>query len=127
MARKGWDSLSADRRRRLERQGITSRSYAAGAPIRETRSYSQRAARIKERFGMTPAEYTKFRKSLPPEVVKERDRLARLAQSNPAEAKRQSKANYQSVMSKLAPGQRRIRVSFPGGEREVVNPIGWYH
>jgi len=126
-ARKGWDSLSPDRRRRLERQGLTAESYNRGAPIRESRTYAQRAARTRERFSMSPSQYTKFRKGLPPEVLRERDRLDRLARTNPAESRRQAKASFPSMARQIPADQRRVRVSFPGGEREVMNPVLWYH
>lgn len=44
MARKAWGDLSAKYRAYLEKQGLTAKSHAAGAPLRDTQRRQQRRA-----------------------------------------------------------------------------------
>lgn len=118
MARKGWENLSADRRRRLERQGITRQSYASGARIRETRTYGQRKERTFRRYGITPNQLTRLRRDNP-EAARQADHISNLRRTNPAEAKRIGRDRFYSASE----DERTITVS---GE-QVINPLYFYH
>jgi hypothetical protein len=123
MPRKGWDSLSRDRRVRLERRGITRESYAAGASLGE-RSYSERRADAMRRYGMTPDRVTALRKANPA-LARKHDELTRLARSNPDAAKRQGREVYDSMTA--AEKSERFTVHFDTGDQETTNPMAWYH
>jgi hypothetical protein len=123
MPRKGWESLSRDRRVRLERRGITRESYSAGASLGE-RPYSERRADAMRRYGMTPDKVTALRRANP-ELARRHDALTRLARSNPDEAKRQGRAAFNSLSASQK--AERFTVHFESGDQETTNPLAWYH
>lgn len=47
MARKGWDSLSASYRGRLERKGITRVQYDSGASLQRARGHTREGERLR--------------------------------------------------------------------------------
>jgi hypothetical protein len=123
MARKGWLNLSHDRRVKLEKRGVTRASYEAGRPLGE-RTYSQRRHESLERYGLLPHQVTRLRKDNP-QLAREHDRINRLRKSDPDAANLQAREVWRSMT--LSQRQQRFRVHFPGGDRDVVNPLVWYH
>lgn len=76
MARKGWDSLSLNYRKRLERAGISAKDYSAGISLSKARGHSQTPEHPTDKISRTkyPSYYAK-RQQLMRDFIAKKERL----------------------------------------------------
>jgi len=116
MARKGWESLKLDYRKRLERGGISRAAYERGESIKSARGHAQ----TPERPSLSsPTKYPKYhseRQKLITQVNKKKQDFFGISPKwNPTKAK----AN----LSKYAPPMARLQWALDAEYEEWVDAI----
>lgn len=122
MARKGWDALSDNYRRRLQRKGISKSAYESGSSLHKARGHSQaeeafrkRATRFVHAFGVPDGD--------PSEEIRELKDMGRV--------QGQAYMDYRREMTRLYESGRYLEAEAMYKQRDkslaVPDYMWWYH
>ena len=116
MARKGWDSLKPDYRKRLERNGISKTDYERGASIKAARGHEKTPERPRLSNPQQYPQYHTERQRLENAVNRKKQEVFGTSPKwNPAKAK--------AVTARRAPSLARLRWALAADPEEWLSAI----
>lgn len=116
MVRKGWSTLKADYRARLERAGITQADYESGQSLKKGRGHAN-----------TPERPSQYSKSQYPSYSQERTRLERALTAKKqrlwGDKPRWNPARSERYIREKPPSLRLLRWALDATEQELIDEI----
>jgi len=116
MARKGWDALSPEYRKRIEKAGLSKADYEAGGSLKKARGHSN-----------TPERPSQYDKKQYPQYARERAKVERDIETKkqliwgdrPKWNAKKSKGN----LAKYPPSMRLMRWALQATKEEIQNAL----